>query len=53
MLEKRKRDKKHFSGQPVSLPSQLLFREMYFATHAKVGLPFGQSVGNPVARPMP
>lgn len=53
VLERRKRDKKRVSDQPVNLPGQLLFRDMYFAAHAAVGLPFGQAIGNPVARFVP
>lgn len=53
VLDRRRRDKKHNSGEPVNLPGQLLFRDMYFAAHAAVGFPFGQAVGNPVARFIP
>ncbi|KIW15307.1 hypothetical protein PV08_05352 [Exophiala spinifera] len=53
VLEKRKREKKHNSAEPVNLPGQLLFRDMYFAAQAKVGVAFGQVVGNPVARFIP
>ncbi|KAK5209588.1 hypothetical protein LTR72_005019 [Exophiala xenobiotica] len=53
VLEKRRKEKKHNSIEPVNLPGQLLFRDMYFAAHAKIGVPFGQAVGNPVARFIP
>lgn len=53
VLEKRRKEKKHNSSEPVNLPGQFLFRDMYFAAHAKVGVPFGQAVGNPVARFIP
>lgn len=53
VLEKRKKQKKHNSDEPVNLPGQLLFRDMYFAAHAAVGFQFGQTVGNPVARFIP
>lgn len=53
VLEKRRKEKKHVSGEPVNLPGQLLFRDMYFAAHAQVGFPFGQAVGNSVARFIP
>ncbi|KIV79866.1 hypothetical protein PV11_07408 [Exophiala sideris] len=53
VLDKRKKEKKHNSNHPVNLPGQLLFRDMYFAAHAKIGVPFGQAIGNPVARFIP
>lgn len=53
VLEKRRKEKKHVSGEPVNLPGQLLFRDMYFAAHAKIGFQFGQAVGNSVARFIP
>ncbi|KAK5062807.1 hypothetical protein LTR84_004882 [Exophiala bonariae] len=53
VLEQRRKEKKHVSGEPVNLPGQLLFRDMYFATHAKIGFQFGQAVGNSVARFIP
>lgn len=53
VLEKRRKQKKHVSGEPVNLPGQLLFRDMYFAAHAKLGLQFGQAVGNSAARFIP
>ncbi|KAJ9630247.1 hypothetical protein H2204_008608 [Knufia peltigerae] len=53
VLARRKKEKKHNSSEPVNLPGQLLFRDMYFAAHAKVGVAFGQAVGNPVARFIP
>ncbi|RVX70043.1 hypothetical protein B0A52_06215 [Exophiala mesophila] len=53
VLEKRRKQKKHNSDEPVNLPGQLLFRDMYFAAHAAVGFQFGQTVGNPVARFIP
>ncbi|EXJ70164.1 cryptochrome [Cladophialophora psammophila CBS 110553] len=53
VLEKRRKEKKRVSDQPVNIPGQLLFRDMYFAAHAQVGVPFGQTVGNPVARFIP
>ncbi|KIW78215.1 hypothetical protein Z517_08048 [Fonsecaea pedrosoi CBS 271.37] len=53
VLEKRRKEKKRVSDQPVNIPGQLLFRDMYFAAHAQVGAVFGQTVGNPVARFIP
>jgi cryptochrome len=53
VLQRRRVEKKKNSGEPVNLPGQLLFRDMYFAAHAKVGFAFGQAVGNPVARFIP
>ncbi|KIY01385.1 uncharacterized protein Z520_02937 [Fonsecaea multimorphosa CBS 102226] len=53
VLEKRRRQKKHVSDHPVNIPGQLLFRDMYFAAHAQIGVAFGQTVGNPVARFIP
>ncbi|KAL6240750.1 hypothetical protein RBB50_012314 [Rhinocladiella similis] len=53
VLEKRRKEKKHNSSEPVNLPGQLLFRDMYFAAHAKIGVAFRQAVGNPVARFIP
>ena len=53
VLEERRKQKKHVSGEPVNLPGQLLFRDMYFAAHAKIGFQFGQAVGNSVARFIP
>lgn len=53
VLARRKQEKKHNSSEPVNLPGQLLFRDMYFAAHAKIGVAFGQAVGNPVARFIP
>ena len=50
---KRQKEKKHVSVQPVNIPGQLLFRDMYFAAHCQVGIPFGQQIGNPVARFVP
>lgn len=53
VIERRRKAKKHVSQQPVNIPGQLLFRDMYFAAHAQVGITFGQQVGNPVARFVP
>ena len=53
VIEKRQRAGKHVSKQPVNIPGQLLFRDMYFAAHAAVGVQFGQTVGNPIARFVP
>ena len=53
VIEKRRLEKKHVSQQPVNIPGQLLFREMYFATHAAVGVQFGQTIGNPIAKFIP
>ncbi|KEF57981.1 cryptochrome [Exophiala aquamarina CBS 119918] len=53
VLEKRRKQNKHVSGEPVNLPGQLLFRDMYFAAYAKLGFQFGQAVGNSVARFIP
>ncbi|EXJ85577.1 hypothetical protein A1O1_05942 [Capronia coronata CBS 617.96] len=43
----------NISPHPVNLPGQLLFRDMYFAAYAAVGVTFGQTIGNPVARFIP
>jgi len=53
VLEKRRKQNKPISGEPVNLPGQLLFRDMYFAAHAKLGFQFGQALGNSVARFIP
>ena len=53
VVEKRQKEKKHVSQQPVNIAGQLLFRDMYFAAHYQVGVPFGQQIGNPVARFVP
>ncbi|KIW73192.1 hypothetical protein PV04_01328 [Phialophora macrospora] len=53
VIDKRRKDNKPVSRQPVNIPGQLLFRDMYFAAHCQVGVPFGQLIGNPVARFVP
>jgi cryptochrome len=53
VIERRRKNNKPVSHQPVNIPGQLLFRDMYFAAHCQVGVPFGQLIGNPVARFVP
>jgi cryptochrome len=53
VVDKRQKQKKHVSKQPVNIAGQLLFRDMYFAAHCAVGIQFGQTYGNPVARFVP
>ncbi|ETI28306.1 hypothetical protein G647_00755 [Cladophialophora carrionii CBS 160.54] len=53
VIERRQKAHQPVSHQPVNLPGQLLFRDMYFAAHCQVGVSFGQQIGNPVARFIP
>ncbi|EXJ64372.1 hypothetical protein A1O7_00708 [Cladophialophora yegresii CBS 114405] len=53
VIERRRKEHKPVSHQPVNIPGQLLFRDMYFAAHCQVGVAFGQQIGNPVARFIP
>ena len=53
LVDKRRREKKNVSQPPVNIAGQLLFRDMYFAAHAAVGMSFGQVHGNPVCRFIP
>ncbi|PWI74684.1 hypothetical protein PCL_07998 [Purpureocillium lilacinum] len=41
------------SSPPASLTGQLLFRDMYFAAHAAIGQPFGQTAMNQYCRFIP
>jgi cryptochrome len=50
MIAERKKGKKHVSEIPVNLPSQLLFRDMYFGAQAALGHSFAQEPGNKTCR---
>lgn len=50
VIERRRKARKRVSDEPVNLPGQLLFRDMYFGAQAALGVKFARAHGNPVAR---
>ena len=53
VFERRKAKGKTNAPEPMNMPGQLLFRDMYFGAQAKLGFEYAQARGNPVCRFIP